>query len=329
MNKIIASVIIPLYNAENYVLKIAKNLREQSIANIEVIFIDDGSTDNSYGIAREVSDGDSRFKVVRIDHCGVSRARNIGISLASGEILFFIDADDMIRNDYIEVLTTNMQDNVDLVVCNYQYEDEAGNIIRKNEVSNCWMSSEAAESAVIDMLGFEGYVWNKAFKKKIIVDNYVVFDESLAIYEDMHFLIRYLRYVNQNIFYVNKNLYRYIAHPSGAMLNTDIHKKENGLCASIKIFDLLKGRNARRSAIQFFWTTYRDWVFCASSEKNYKPSSDFMKELDSHIRPNKKEFLSAEGNKIDALIAGVFGTKVYLKTKKLKMMLLTWVRKND
>lgn len=329
MNKTVASVIIPLYNAENYVCKIAKNLKEQSISDIEVIFVDDGSIDNSYRIAKEVSDRDSRFKAIRIDHCGVSRARNVGISSASGEILLFIDADDVIRRDYIEVLTTNMQDDTDLVVCNYQYEDEAGNVIRKNELSNCLLSTEAAESAVIDTLGFEGYVWNKAFRKKTILDNHVVFDESLAIYEDMHFLIRYLQCIKRNISYINECLYHYIAHHNGAMVNTSIHKKENGLYASVKIFDLLKDRKARRSAIQFFWTTYLDWVFYAVNEKNYKPSPDFIKDLDSHIRLNKREIISADRKKTDALIACFFGTNAYLKIVKLKILLLAWVRKND
>lgn len=103
-NKQKVSVIIPIYNVEKFLGKCLTSVCRQTYKNIEVILVDDGSQDNSLNIARDFSQYDSRIKVVRQSNAGVSAARNTGIEKSTGEYLCFIDADDIVSDDYVEYL---------------------------------------------------------------------------------------------------------------------------------------------------------------------------------------------------------------------------------
>ena len=98
------SVIIPVYNTESYVRVCLESLVEQTYTNFEVIMIDDGSTDNSGEICQEYTERDSRFHYYRKENGGVSSARNLGIEYSRGNYLTFVDSDDWVEEDYLEVL---------------------------------------------------------------------------------------------------------------------------------------------------------------------------------------------------------------------------------
>ena len=101
-NKIDVSIIIPVYNSERYIAYIIEDLLNQSYENFEIIVINDGSTDNSQEILAEFEKRDERVKVVEVKNAGVSEARNLGISLAKGDYIRFIDADDRINKDSVK-----------------------------------------------------------------------------------------------------------------------------------------------------------------------------------------------------------------------------------
>lgn len=100
----LVSVIVPIYNMENYLKTCLESIANQTYGNIEVLLIDDGSTDSSYHISKEFTDRDSRFKLFSKENGGVSSARNFGLDRALGEFISFIDPDDWVEKDYIEFL---------------------------------------------------------------------------------------------------------------------------------------------------------------------------------------------------------------------------------
>ena len=110
------SVIIPVFNAEQYLQKCLESVKNQTFSEYECILVDDGSTDNSYNICASIAEGDSRFKTVRQQNMGASSARNTGILHAQGEYIAFIDADDYVTEVYLDDLAKDMDECVDLVI---------------------------------------------------------------------------------------------------------------------------------------------------------------------------------------------------------------------
>lgn len=103
-NKILVSIVVPIYNVEKYIEKCLNSLKNQTYKNIEIILVDDGSTDNSNLICDKFAKNDSRFKYYKKENGGLSDARNYGIKLCNGEFLTFVDSDDYVDFDYVEYL---------------------------------------------------------------------------------------------------------------------------------------------------------------------------------------------------------------------------------
>lgn len=120
------SIIVPVYNVERYLSKCISSILEQSFTDFELILVDDGSKDNSGKICDEYKGKDSRIKVVHQENKGLSAARNIGIEISEGEYITFIDSDDFIHPNMIEILYNNSLENkADISICDYDlvYED--------------------------------------------------------------------------------------------------------------------------------------------------------------------------------------------------------------
>ena len=131
MNETI-SIIIPVYNVEKYLNKCLNSVIEQTYKNIEVILIDDGSTDNSGKICDEYAKNDIRIKIIHQQNGGVSTARNNGLEHATGKYITFVDSDDYIEKEMIETMAKKiMKKNADIVICGVTDRDEENNIINK------------------------------------------------------------------------------------------------------------------------------------------------------------------------------------------------------
>lgn len=119
------SIIVPIYNVEKYLDRCITSILNQSYFNIEIILINDGSTDNSLNICNKYQKKDNRILIINQDNQGLSAARNQGINIASGEYFGFIDGDDWIEKDMFKSLYTNMKMfNADISVCGYRRIDE-------------------------------------------------------------------------------------------------------------------------------------------------------------------------------------------------------------
>lgn len=176
------SVIVPIYNVEKYLNKCIDSIIEQSLREIEIILVDDGSTDNSGAIAEMYAQKDSRVKVIHKENGGQGSARNYGIEVAQGKYIGFIDSDDWIDlNMYEELYIAAEKENADIAVCNRKVFDENNNLKTIVNVSERIIDINKVNIVdyVIERLFYPHtvVVYNKIFKKSIISNNDISFKE--------------------------------------------------------------------------------------------------------------------------------------------------------
>ena len=181
MNKLI-SIIIPVYNVENYLKKCIESVIKQTYKNLEIILIDDGSTDNSGKICNEYLKKDSRIIVIHQENKGLSEARNAGLNIAKGEYIGFVDSDDYIANDMYEILIKLIVEyNADIAICNYT--TNKGKKIIKTDKNNIHIfNKKQSTEKLIENNTIDNVVWNKLYKKDIF--NTIKFIPN-RMYEDI------------------------------------------------------------------------------------------------------------------------------------------------
>lgn len=203
-NKINVSIIVPIYNKEKFLKKSITSLLEQTLKNIEIILVNDGSTDRSLEICKKFAKNDKRIRVINQKNGGVSVARNKGIYIAKGEYIGFVDPDDWIEKDMFYNLYKNcINSDSEVSMCNYLvvYDgmETAINIpFREKIVQN----SEIYEKIILNMIGPEdvitrnetimGSACRLLIKKELIKKNKIIFPEHIPIMEDLVFCINVL-----------------------------------------------------------------------------------------------------------------------------------------
>lgn len=225
------SIIIPIYNAEKYLENCLKSIERQTYTDIEVLLINDGSTDESEAICKAYISKDARFKYFKINNHGVGYARNLGIDKSTGEFLCFVDADDYVSERFCEVLISNMEKyNADLSVCNYIELKKIKDIDNKRDKE---VSIICGDEIILGLFNkYEGFLCNKMYKKSIIIDNNLRINEELSMCEDLVFNMEYLKNVKQ-VTYTKDILYGYIIHSTNA--SRRVSKKWFSVLKSISI----------------------------------------------------------------------------------------------
>jgi len=167
-NSPLVSIIVPIYNVEKFLRKCLDSIVRQTYHNIEVVMVDDGSTDNSASIAKEYVDLYDNFKLIRQDNLGLGGARNSGIENSLGEYLLFPDSDDWLHESYVKRLIDKaILSNADVVECNSIQVWSNGR--KRNRAYNHKVGKEISASEKEEYLRTVSYVvWNKIFKRSII-----------------------------------------------------------------------------------------------------------------------------------------------------------------
>ena len=206
MNDLI-SIIVPIYNVEKYIRRCIDSILNQTYNNLEIILVDDGSTDNCSQICDEYAQKDSRIRVIHKENGGVSLARNVGIELSNGMWISFVDADDWLEENFVETLYEKAKERkADVVLCGYN------RIVGKNIEYINFKKDESefnSEEYLINSLnpqtGF-GFCHMKLFNKKTI--NNVRFNQKLQVGEDALFNEEISLNITKAI-YIGKQLYNY------------------------------------------------------------------------------------------------------------------------
>lgn len=187
------SVIIPAYNIESWIGRCLDSIINQSYSNLQIIVVNDGSSDSTGMILNTYASKDSRIKVIHQENQGVSSARNAGMGEAKGSYICFVDGDDWVAADYIEALHTAFKcSNIQMTVCGFIEEDEKGQFIqlRKNQDQRKKSKETLEQIFFAEEIGRS--LWNKMFLREIIESKQLRFSSQYQVGEDMLFLIKYL-----------------------------------------------------------------------------------------------------------------------------------------
>ncbi len=161
------SIIVPVYNTQNYLAKCFDSIARQTYSNIEVIIVDDGSTDSSPEMCDEWGVKDDRFMIIHQTNQGQAAARNRGIDTASGKYIAFVDSDDYVSDNLIEDLYLAIsQNNADISLCGY-YEYHKNKTIVGGPMKNCVLNKEAALEELIKDKEIKSFPWGRLFDKKL------------------------------------------------------------------------------------------------------------------------------------------------------------------
>ena len=183
MNKKV-SIIVGIYNSSEYLRKGLESIQNQTWTNIEVLMMDDGSTDNSSEICDEYSEKDSRFIAIHKENSGVCDSRNKGLELATGDYVCIMDGDDWLSTDFVEYMLSLVEKTNAKMVLSDDLFTTRNQIQNENDYIKIWNSSEAIKSIIYPymMLG----PWNKLYSMDIIKENNIRFPEHW-FGETLHF----------------------------------------------------------------------------------------------------------------------------------------------
>lgn len=214
MNKI--SIIIPVYNSEKFLDACVCSVINQTYNNLEIILVDDGSTDNSGALCDKWKVTDSRIKVIHQKNQGVSAARNHGLETATGDFISFIDSDDVVEPEMYELLMGIVVNRgADIAHCGYKRLDEQGNVLKEVSGTHVTIEQSAAEAVkcMLEGVYFVGGLWNKLYSYKTVKG--LRFCEELKNNEDILFNV--LAFQNaESIIFVDETKYCYYERSSSA-----------------------------------------------------------------------------------------------------------------
>ncbi|TPR15786.1 glycosyltransferase family 2 protein [Apilactobacillus timberlakei] len=186
------SIIVPIYNAHEYLAPCLQSIKNQTYTNIEVIMVDDGSTDDSSRICKEYVDVDARFKYIHQNNSGVSAARNKGLENVSGKYLIFIDGDDYVDNNHVEMMMNEISPDVQMIVTGY-YNKLVNKDVPMIPDDNL-LSVRSVYYKILKDIRIQGFLVNKLFNVKILSSSpRNRFDTSIYFGEDLLFVFSYLR----------------------------------------------------------------------------------------------------------------------------------------
>ena len=209
---IMVSVIVPIYNVEEFLEECLESIRNQTYTNIEVILVNDGSTDGSIEICERFCQQDNRFKLLTQENQGLSAARNRGVKESIGEYIMFVDSDDVVKENIVEVLFFYMNSDVDIVECQItRCKDE----LVENKPTSIMFKGESTE-AILKSIEFKEVkfcAFTKLYRRELVEK--VPFLEGY-IYEDVYTGMNYLKYIRKMVA-VDLKGYYYRVRPNSIM----------------------------------------------------------------------------------------------------------------
>ena len=191
------SVIIPVYNVEAYLEECLDSVKNQTYTDIEVILVNDGSIDNSQAICELYCEQDSRFHLINQENQGQSAARNHGVSASSGELITFVDSDDVLSIKYLEVLNRYVREDIDLVECEYRATRSVFNKLKEAENIQILFEGNSEESVINSCnYGASYSLVCKLYRRKLLEDFPFL---TGVIYEDIYHGVGVLKFIRKMV----------------------------------------------------------------------------------------------------------------------------------
>ena len=262
------SVIVPIYNVEKYLEKCINSLLSQTLEDIQIILVNDGSKDNSGNIAREYEKNNkNRIIYVEKENGGLSDARNYGLKYATGDFIAFLDSDDYIeKNAYEEMYNKAIEENADYVECDFIWE-----FPNKIRVDKQYPYKNKKE-----MLSFVRVVaWNKLIKRQLITDNNLEFPKGLR-YEDVEFTYKLIPFVNR-FAYVDKPFIHYVQRED-SIANVQNERTAEIFTVLDNVIEFYKKNNIYEEYRNELEYNYARYLLCSSLKRMCKIKDKSIRE---------------------------------------------------
>lgn len=263
------SVVIPVYNVENYLQRCVTSVVEQSYANLEIILVDDGSTDKSGAICDDLKKKDKRIIVIHKANEGLGLTRNVGIKAATGAYVCFVDSDDYIDREYIEVIYSDLKKNgADVCYCGHTKDISGKYEIRKNPLAGeVYFGKEIKEKVIPRMCGcrigndnIEMSSCMAIYSINMIMQNSLMFpSEREFISEDLIFNINYLSKCNK--IYISDNVgYFYVTVGSSLTRKYDPNRLSKQIVMTQKVIELTEEIGVLNLCEERIYNNFMTWV---------------------------------------------------------------------
>lgn len=280
------SVIVPIYNSERFLSKCLYSLTHQSLKNIEIICVDDCSTDASLKIAKEFAKKDERIKVLRTNkNSGQAVARNLGLKNSLADNIMFCDSDDFYsKNMCRKMFNAIRKDDIDMAMCGMRIKYETSHEMKRSDKKYYkiyYKGKTAVNRELFDKCDLSPC--NKIFKRSILKNNDILFPEGLK-YEDAYFCTVYLL-CSKNIYFLKNKLYTYIRHKNSTMgqtFNTTADFAIDHLKIAIHLYEYMKKHHMYDTNRDFFWNTFLNFMnfsvlYAQNKQAVYDLANDFIK----------------------------------------------------
>ncbi len=290
MNKKI-SVIVPAYNAQETIERCVLSIKNQSYSNIEIIVVNDGSSDETEKIVQRIADRDSKVRLITIPNGGVSHARNVGIDNATGDFITFVDSDDYIDYEmYAYLMDLVPKYDADIAQCSYKNINPDGSIVLVgNNEKIIEQSRDEAVKCLISGRLFSGGLWNKVYRATLFEN--IRLDEHIKYNEDVLANFYLFEKANKSV-YSDIAFYNYVANHDSSTHSADpVRANREFLYVAEKILNKSIGKPyeevARRRMLNSLLGLYAAYLF-ADKNRNSKKQKQ---EIKSRIVENYKKGL--------------------------------------
>lgn len=282
------SVIIPIYNVENYLNKCLDSIIKQTYKNIEIICINDGSTDSSLEILQNYAKKDVRIKIINQVNKGLGTARNVGLSIANGEFISFVDSDDWVDEDLYKTCIDNIKDDIDIVAFGAKTVNLKNNKIYKGQYSS---KNFKKGFNLLNLFNIHTVAWNKLYRHSFLLSNNIIFDTPKTG-EDQFFFIKTVLNT-QNIFILKKDLYFYCKYRKGALSNNKDYADLSTINNTYNIVNYLKDKRIseriKNKIIAHYLLKVLSWDSKIEKTKRSEVFGEIEK-LFEHIKNNTGKF---------------------------------------
>ncbi len=307
MEKGLISVIVPCYNVEKYIDDCVESLKRQTYKNFEVIFVNDGSTDNTLNKLNELCKECSNFKIISQENKGLGSARNTGIANSTGEYITFLDSDDMYAPNFLEIMKKSIeQHDADVACCQFCVCKEGFHVgqIKQKRETNKHFFIVGAENAMCELLvkrkKFNIVVWNKIYKHNLLkqIETYPnIYNPKTLYSEDIEFGCLYLDKTKKVVVVEDKLVY--YRKRKGSLIRSKFSEKKLTVFNGIENVTKLCEKNNYKEAYKYIRALSSIctmemlyWMFKAKY-KNKEISNQMLKKMREdikYIRQCKRQF---------------------------------------
>ena len=282
------SIIVPVYNTSMYLKECVESILNQTYSKIEVVIVDDGSTDNSLAICKEYRDKDKRVRIFHKENSGVSSARNLGLRMAEGDYISFCDSDDVVKPDLYWTLLQKLKDTGADRVCGgyeYLYPDNHRLYCKPRKDDGIYKCSDLIK-VMIDDGTLSGFLFsgvnNSLFKSEIIKQNHIGFKENVKYNEDSLFSFEYALHSRTLYSMQSLPLYLYRQHNASSTKKRPKEKVYDSLHSALDV--IVKNRNDIDYELQMKRRTVTETLWAILDNGNNGSITESTKIIDNIVK---------------------------------------------